>query len=357
MKILVITKNIRPDSGWGRYSLEVIKEYSNFKVESNVLTEDDCLLPSNSILNFIKNCIKVRESAKAVDVVHAFDGWPYGVYAWVSTLSLKKKFFINAIGTYSVAPLQDLFKGFLLKTAYKKANAVFPISDFIKAKILKYVELKNLQTVYLASSELPQITLSDIDKNKTLFSIRESSPVILTVGEIKDRKGQFEVSQSIKILKEKYPDILYLIVGSEKNNYSYVKKIRDFVSTEGLDNNVRIISNITSDKELSFFYTIADVFVLNARQDDRHMEGFGIVMLEAASFGKPVVGTRGTALVETMRDGFNGLLIAEQTAKDIADVVQKVLDKKEVFGENSRSFQKNFSWKKTVSEYVKYYEE
>lgn len=356
MRVLIITKNIKPDSGWGRYSNEVVRGYPDFDVEVLVLTEDGDFLPANSVFNFIKNCISIRKIARSVDIIHAFDGWPYAIYAWFAIIGTKKRFYINAIGTYSVAPLTETMKGFLLRTAYKKATAIFPISNFVKNKILEYVDLKNIHTVYLASSKLPDLTDDEIGEFKEKYNIKDNTPVILTVGEVKDRKGQYEVVQSVKVLKEYYPNILYLIIGETKNNFGYVKKINDFIEQEKLKNNIKIISDVNTDKELSFFYNICDLFILNAKNDKRHFEGFGLVMLEAASFGKSVVGVKGTALEETMADGSNGLLIDRSDSKSISDTIKAVIENKEFYGSNSFLFYKKFSWDKTISKYIEYYE-
>ena len=275
MKILVITNNTRPDSGWGRYSQAVINEYPSLGVESRVLTEQDEILPATSVVNFIKNCFAIRRMAGDYDIVHAFDAWPYGVYAWIATFGTKKKYFINAIGTYSVTPLHDFFKGFLLKRVYKNAKAVFAISNFIKEKILKYINLDNIHTVYLAHSKFSHISQAEIDIYKERFGISDGSPIILTVGEVKDRKGQYEVVESIKILKNKYPDILYIMVGSDRKNIGYINKINEYIKKESLDKNVRIISDVNTDAELAYFYGISDVFILNAKIDGKHFEGFG----------------------------------------------------------------------------------
>ncbi|MFZ2522102.1 MAG: glycosyltransferase family 4 protein [Minisyncoccia bacterium] len=356
MKVLVITKTVKKDSGWGRYSSSVVEEYKNFGIDYRVITEGEELLPLNSFFLFIKNCLGVRRISKEFDIVHAFDGWPYGVYAWFSTIGTNKKLFINAIGTYSVAPLNDLFKGLLLKIAYKNSNAVFAISNFLKEKILSLVSLKNIHTVYLASSDFPHLSQLEIDGYKSRFGISGVSPIILTVGEIKDRKGQYEVVEAIEILKNKYPNILYIMVGSIERNKGYTGEINNFILKKSLQKNIKIVSDAKNDSDLVFFYNIADVFVLNAKKNDRHFEGFGIVMLEAASFGKAVIGVSGTALEETMKDGLNGLLIRDQSKEGISETMKKVLVNKDKYASNSINFRNNFSWKKTASEYVKYYE-
>ncbi|MBU1557861.1 glycosyltransferase [Patescibacteria group bacterium] len=145
-KILVITNNINSNSGWGRYSSSVINELIKLKFEVTILTEKNhqkiqnelnILRPLNhsKIFNFIRNIFFIRNISKNFDVIHSFDGWPYGVYGYFAVLGTNKKFFINGVGTYSVAPLFDKFKGLLLKKAYKKADKIFCISNYVKKRV------------------------------------------------------------------------------------------------------------------------------------------------------------------------------------------------------------------------------
>ncbi|MBU4479873.1 glycosyltransferase family 4 protein, partial [Patescibacteria group bacterium] len=284
-KILIITNNINQNSGWGRYSASVINELIKLKFDVSVLTEKNqekiqnelnILKPLNhsNIFNLIRNTLRVRKIAKKFDVIHAFDGWPYGIYGYFAVLGTKKNFFINGVGTYSVAPLFDKFKGFLLKRAYKKANKIFCISNYVKQRIMEKVSLNNLKVVHLGTTELPDLSQDEISFYREKFNIKDlHRPILLTVGGIKERKGQLDTSKASFYLKEKYPDYLYLIVGSDKDTV-YIDKIKNFVKNNKLENNIKIISNAKTDKELSFFYNICDIFLLNSNNEDHHFEGF-----------------------------------------------------------------------------------
>jgi len=358
MKILIITKTIAPDSGWGRYSSGVIEELNRQGMECLVLTERNGILPTRSVFNFLRNILVVRGRANDFDIIHAFDGWPYAVYGYFATLGRQKKLFINAVGTYSIAPLGSFLKGIFLRIAYRKADAVFAISDYIKGRLLeKMPDLKNITTVYLGLTPLPVLDEGEIQKYKKRFYILNQNPILLTVGEIKERKGQFDTLQAVLVLREKFPNILYLIVGSDKDS-AYAGKIRRFISDNSLEENAKIINDARYDKELSFFYTISTIFLLNSRNDDEHghFEGFGLAMLEAASFGKPVVGSLNCGVAEAMKDGYNGYLANQADSVDIAQKVEKTLaGNYQSLSENSKSFVRRFTWQKTVSEYLRHY--
>ncbi len=366
-KVLIITNNINPNSGWGRYSSFVINELIKLKFEITVLTESNqekiknelnILRPlgSSKIINLIKNILIVRKISKNFDVVHSFDGWPYGIYGYFAVSGTRKKFFINGVGTYSVAPLSDKFKGFLLKKAYKKADKIFCISSYVKQRILERVKLNNLKIVHLGSTELPSLSQDEVSFYKEKFNIKDlSRPILLTVGGIKERKGQLDTLKASVYLKEEYSNYLYLIVGSD-DDVEYINKIEKFVEENKLENNVKIINNAKTDEELSFFYNICDIFLLNSNNDGDHFEGFGLVFLEAAQFGKPVVGSNNCGIEDAIKEGSNGYLVAQKDAKNVYNAIIKGLNNKEIdFRKNSKEFYKKFSWKSTALEYSRDY--
>lgn len=344
MKILIITNNIKPDSGWGRYSLGVVTEYKKLGLDHVVLTESDYIKPLTSIWSFLFNVYQLRVKAKNYDIIHAFDGWPYGVYGYFAVLGTNKKLFINAIGTYAVIALKFGLKGWLLARSYCRAKQVFAISDFIKNKILERVTLTNISTVYLGLTLLPQIKVGKMP----------NFPVILTVGEIKNRKGQYDTVQAIKLLIKEYPQILYLMVGSDRD-YNYVQKIKDYIKNETLVNNVSIINNIKTDEDLAYYYAVADIFTLNSKTTNDYLEGFGLVLLEAAQFGLPVVASRDSGTSEAMRDGYNGYLATAGDPQSIAEALIKVLKEKDRMGSNSKIFVEDFTWEQTASTYISFY--
>src|SRR3989344_7145549 len=118
MKILLITKNIDNKGGLGRYSRAIVDEFNRRHLDFTVLTENGTGHPTERVLlrpldgwplnvgmAFIANIFAVHRAASGVDIIHAFDGWPYGMYAYFAAIGTAKKIFITGIGTYSVAPL------------------------------------------------------------------------------------------------------------------------------------------------------------------------------------------------------------------------------------------------------------
>lgn len=225
-----------------------------------------------------------------------------------------------------------------------------------KKKILEAVRLNNLEVVHLGSTKLPNLSEDEINSYREKFNIKDSShPVLLTVGGIKERKGQLDTLKASLFLKEKYPNYLYLIVGSDRD-IGYIGEIKKFIEYNKLENNVKIINNAKSDKELSFFYNICNIFLLNSNNEGYHFEGFGLVFLEASQFGKPLIGSDGCGIGDVVKNNYNGYLTPQKDTKKIYNAIIKILDNKEVdFNKNSQEFYKKFSWKSTSLEYSENY--
>ena len=90
------------------------------------------------------------------------------------------------------------------------------------------------------------------------------------------------------------------------------------------------------------------------------MEGFGIVFLEAAIFGLPVVGTKNCGIDDAARDAENGILVAEDDVAGFTRAIVAILsdpEKKKRMGERSLQLAKESDWDKRTEEYKKMYAE
>lgn len=367
MKILALTHNMREKDGWGRYAASVAREYMALCLDFEVITEEapgkehcelhECsvLLPLRSGFIFFRNCWRTRQIARSKDIVHAFDGWPYSVYGYAATLGTHKKLFITGVGTYSVAAFENSLQRILMTRAYRRAQNIFCVSRYTRKRILQKFPLKNTSIVPWGPKALPELTAEEKEQYRARFGIGNEHPIILTVGQIKQRKGQYDTLRAVARLRERYPQLLYLMVGSDSDT-EYVGSIRTFIKENKLESNVRIINDAEDDSELSFFYGICDIFVMNSRNDGEHFEGFGLVFLEAMQFGKPVVGSSGCGIEDAINDGYNGYLAEQGDDESIYKAFMKVLSgDRDVLSRNAHSMYKQFSWKKTVAEYVRNY--
>lgn len=361
MKVLVITSYLGNKGGLGRYSSQVVKALKMLPIEVVTVTEADLLKKVfgknklTTLFNLVVNALKVRKLARDVDVIHAHDGWPYALYGYYAALGTSKKLFITGVGTYSVLPLKDKVRGSLLVRAYNRAHQIFCISDYVKNRIDELCRDARTSTVFMGATPLPKITDNQKRNYESEYNLHGLSPLFLTVGDIKIRKGQLDTLKALSKLKDSYPNFVYVMIGSAGDRY-YIDQIISFAREQGLEKNIKIISDVYDDSVLSFFYDRCDIFMLNSNNDNDHFEGFGLVLLEAAQFGKPVIGSKGCGIESAIQNCYNGYLTEQGNHDEIYSRVLDILEKdKNLFSKNSLNFYKNFSWEKTAQSYYEHY--
>ncbi|MHB0978198.1 MAG: glycosyltransferase family 4 protein [Minisyncoccota bacterium] len=338
MKIGFLVKTVNPKNGAGRYASDIIETLRSKGHQVLVFKEENDGLEGEVILNRgikILNSVQVlKEKLKDCDVIHAIDGYPYGVIGWLVNIKLKKKLIISALGTYAVAPLYRWQTAFLLKKAYESAHRVIAISKFTKNKILEKLRLDNIVVIN------PGIKLSDENSKR----IESQGRFIMGVGALKERKGYHIALEAFAKISKEFPDLRYVIVADPDRAYREI--LDNIVKRNNLEGRVDFLSFIQEEK-LVELYSKATLFALTSiNTADIHFEGFGIVYLEAAGFGLPVIGTFDTGGEDAINNGKNGILIHQNNVEETAEAMRKILSDKSLREQMSRE---SFEWSKKNS--------
>ncbi len=370
MKILIVTGSVVATSGWGRHSSAIAEALRSQGVEVSVCAEEvesetagglPCtkIASTNSsfpMWEFLHNVQAVRRAARTADLVHALDG-KYGIYGYLATVGTKKDLFLNGIGTYSVAPLYSPWMGWLFRCMYRKAKSIFCISEYTRSQLAQAgVPEEKLVTVHYGAPQLSEPSQEESASYRVRYEITtDAHPIILTVGAIKDRKGQLETLRAVNLLRTTYPNILYLLAG-KGNSSSYIAAVRSFIQEHTMEANVRIIED-ADDRALAFLYAECTIFALNSNTDrvTHHFEGFGAVIVEAYQFGKPAVGSRDSGIEDAIADGESGLLTEQRSPGDIAEKIGMILKRYDFFSKNASMRYKEFDWQKTAAAYIHAY--
>ncbi len=359
MKICLLNENLDIKAGVGRYGRAIADHLAEQAgVEVIVLTErpnghrlEKAVLKKSFLTrhlgNLFRNVLTVRKYLRDCDIIHALDGYPYGVIAALANFGLNKKLIINGIGTYSVLGLDQPFKRFLMKWAYQKADQILGISHFTKKQILKRIKPKNLTVINHG------VDWRKFQKEYAVTS--RVKKIIISVGALKPRKG-YEISlAAIAEIKKKYPDIRYQIVGG-----SPPQRYLDLVKQYNLTSNVEFFQDIP-DEELIKLYHQADLFLLTpVNANDNDFEGFGLVYLEAGACGLPTIGTYDCGAEDAIKDGVTGFLVPQNDMAKTAEVIIKLLDNPNLalkLGEQCRANARQNDWHIVVNKYLRVYRE
>lgn len=142
--------------------------------------------------------------------------------------------------------------------------------------------------------------------------------VLLTVSRLYARKGMDRVIESLPAVVQRFPDLVYLIVGEG----SYRQTLEGLVAQHNLGRHV-IFTGAVPDYDLTDHYSLGDVFIMaNREMPDGETEGFGLVFLEANACGLPVIAGRAGGSVDAVTDQVNGLVV---DGDDTAAITQAVI--------------------------------
>lgn len=133
----------------------------------------------------------------------------------------------------------------------------------------------------------------------------------LFMGEIGQRKGVFDILRALTKHRKELEDKIELRIGGNKHEEELKKAIHDGC----LQNIVKFEGWVGGDKKLQLL-NWADVFILPSFN-----EGLPISILEAMSYGHPIISTPVGGIPEVVETGRNGILVTPGNEKEIFDAM------------------------------------
>ncbi|MFJ8932097.1 glycosyltransferase family 4 protein [Streptomyces sp. NPDC102364] len=175
-------------------------------------------------------------------------------------------------------------------------------------------------------------------------------PVILCAARLVPRKGQDTLIRALPWIRRAVPDAMLLLVGDGP----YAPGLRQLALAEGVLDAV-VFAGGHSHRALPPFYAAADVFAMpcRTRRCGLEVEGLGIVYLEAAASGLPVLAGDSGGAPDAVRDGETGHVVDGHSVAATADRLTRLLRNPELahaMGEKGRHWtQSEWTWDHSYS--------
>ena len=222
----------------------------------------------------------------------------------------------------------------LVRLFFRQANLVFTNSEFIRQRVLsRGVAPDKTRVIYCGYDRLDDSTVKDAG----IPRLNQKTLHILFVGQCEPYKGVDVLIRALGQLEhtDEY-SVAVDVVGNTTVNDAYYRLLVRIIDDEGLSEQIHFWGHVDDKARLRRFYEQADIFVLPSRY-----EGFGIVLLEAMSFGLPIVATTAGAIPELVEDGVHGLLVPADDPHSLAQAIEKLLrspDARMKYGQNGYRF-------------------
>jgi phosphatidylinositol alpha-1,6-mannosyltransferase len=156
-------------------------------------------------------------------------------------------------------------------------------------------------------------------------------------------KGYDLVLDAMALLRNRQPSLpITLTIGGDGPRLPFLQQ---YARQLGVANQVRFPGKL-SRAELVREHSMADVFVFPSRVvsigDDVWGEGFGVVNIEAAACGRPVLTSTHGGCPETIENGETGVLVDPTQPEAIAEGIARMFglsaDERDAMGRRGRQF-------------------
>lgn len=365
MKLLVLSTPPVPYHGWGRYTREMLIALSAHGVDITLITSRDAPtdpgLPLADYVRLLPSLIHpvqlnnarilscaptIRRFAARADVVHVM-AEPYGLAA----LWQPKPLIVTAHGTYIPRSVARRGLGALYRHVYQHSQIVC-VSHYTENQV--QIALPKAHTRVIING----VDVARFDQTAPLPDKFGASAIILTVGQVKARKGYHIMVEAMIRIHEVLPNVHAVFIG-DTSDTAYCDQLRQQIATNGLGDYVHLLGSV-SDEVLRGWYGAADIFALPAMNTGGKFEGFGLVYLEASAAGLPTIGTRGCGAEDAILNGESGLLIDQRDASGMADALLRLLDNRALrvqMGTAGRAFAKKHTWSQIAAQMLDVYRE
>ncbi|MCW2541850.1 MAG: glycosyl transferase group 1 [Frankiales bacterium] len=180
---------------------------------------------------------------------------------------------------------------------------------------------------------------------------RDADPLLLTVSRMADPyKGHDVIIKALPLILAEFPRTRWLVAGDGSNRADLERDVDD----AGLADHVEFLGFV-DDEQRQALFTTADLFVLPSRVPRDHPggEGFGIVYLEAAANGLPVVAGNLGGAVDAVADNRTGLLVDPTDPRAVAEAILRLARdpaERKSLAAQGPAWAATFSWQRLMND-------
>jgi phosphatidyl-myo-inositol dimannoside synthase len=217
-----------------------------------------------------------------------------------------------------------------LRHALRRADRVFANSAAVRTEAVARGARPGQTRIIHPGCDAGRFECGDVDAFRARWGLKAGG-VILSAGRLVERKGVgWFVRECLPLIVERVPDAALLVAGGEPEGALVHRggeqsAILEAAAAAGMADRV-IVTGRLSDDEMTAAFRAADMFVLPAVSLRGDMEGFGIVLLEAAAAGLPVVASSLGGIPDAVADGVTGVLVPPHEPGTMAAVIADMLD-------------------------------
>ena len=208
---------------------------------------------------------------------------------------------------------------------------------------------------------IPDMPFIDSSFNKDKFEV-EGKKVLLTFGLLSPGKGIETVLQALPAVLEKYPDVVYIILGSthphvlKSQGEAYRIMLQQMVHNLGISRHVIFQNSFVSLRELGEYLGIADIYISPYPEEAQITSG---TLAYAMGTGKAIISTPYWYAVEMLAEG-RGKIVPFKDPGALAEQINALLandGQRHAMRKKAYTFTREAVWKKVSQQYLEIFRE
>ena len=267
---------------------------------------------------FIKWLYYFMFRGRRYDVIHAHYVFPSGLLAMLFQKLYNIPFVVTAHGgdIDKMAQKNSLIHSYTRKILHA-ANYVITVGELLREKVMNDFQVPGSKIKVMSMGVNRHIFYPQSQKRcRETIGLPEDKKILLFVGNVIEQKGVNELLQAYEALERQ--DTELHLVGAIKHP-AFLKSIEPIIQRNSI-----YIHPPATQKEVACWMNAADILVIPS-----HIEGFGLVALEAMACQTPVIGTRVGGLQYLLgKDA--GVLVEPRNVPQLKQKIAELLSNKEL---------------------------
>jgi glycosyltransferase involved in cell wall biosynthesis len=171
--------------------------------------------------------------------------------------------------------------------------------------------------VFAQPYEVPDPEAMKVSGNTDQNTLNYQKPIFLFIGQLIHRKGLHYLLEACALLRTKgISNYTLLVLGTGPQQQEF----QALSQSHGLEECVQWIGQVNYD-QLSTYFNHSDVFVFPTLEDT-----WGMVVLEAMSFGKPILCSKWAGTAEMISEGKNGYVFDPYQPESLAELMHLFIE-------------------------------
>lgn len=315
-------------------------------------------LDEEDIEQYIEVAEKINqdENIKLVSIQHEFGifGGEYGEFLIPFLEKIEKPV---AITFHSVLPDPDEKRLKIVRAIAKRSQAIIVMSKSA-VSLLTNVYGVDQNKIHLIHHGVPFVEFLS-DNSKLKESLNLSGKIILsTFGLINRGKGIEYVIKSLPSLVQKYPNLLYLIIGEthpkvrKEEGERYRTKLTKLIEKLDLKDHVKFYNKYLTLDEIIKYLQATDIYIYPALDENQIVSG---TLAYALGAGKSIIATP-SIYAKDMLEHQRGIIVKMKDSESIKESIDNILSNPELknnLENNAYKFSRKMLWPNVAANHLK----